>query len=101
VERLLIWSGLDPWLTEAARVDLNGTGLGATGTQVGIDPVPYRLDYTLDAAQDFITRSLSVEVSGEGWSRGIRLTHDGAGGWLCESERHGNIDLLSPGGVPS
>jgi hypothetical protein len=55
VERLLIWSGLDPWLTEAARVDLNGMGLGATGTQVGVDPVPYRLDYTLDAAEDFIT----------------------------------------------
>src|SRR5688572_19281838 len=40
-------------------------GLSATGTQVGVDPLPYRLDYTFDAADGWVTRSLSVEVTGE------------------------------------
>lgn len=94
----MIWRGLDQWLTEAATIHLDATGLRATGTQLGTVPMTYRLDYTLDAAQDFVTRSLSVEISGEGWSRGVRLAHDGTGGWHCESKSHGDVDLPAPGG---
>jgi hypothetical protein len=98
VKRLVIWRGLDCWRAEAARVELTASGVQATGTQLGSDPVAYRLDYTLDAAQNFVTQSLSVEVEGEGWSRGVRLAHDGGGGWHCESEHSGDVDLPAPGG---
>jgi uncharacterized protein len=99
VKRLVIWQGLDGWRAEAASIELTTSGVHATGTQLGSDPVTYRLDYTLDAAQNFVTRSLSVEVTGEGWSRSVRLAHDGAGGWHCESEQSGGVDLPAPGGV--
>jgi hypothetical protein len=96
VKRLVIWRGLDGWRAEAASIELTTSGVHATGTQLGSDPVTYRLDYTLDAAQNFITRNLSVDVTGEGWSRRVRLAHDGAGGWHCESEHAGDVDLPAP-----
>jgi hypothetical protein len=98
MERLLIWRGLGQWFTEAANISLDATGLRAIGTQLGMDPLTYRLDYALDTDQDYITRSLSVDVRGEGWSRGVRVTHSGAGGWHCASKSDGKVELPPPGG---
>jgi RimJ/RimL family protein N-acetyltransferase len=56
---VLMWRGLDAWRTEACEVLLSdgseaspggapsGRRLLAHGTQLGVDPVPYRLDYRL------------------------------------------------------
>jgi uncharacterized protein len=99
--RLVLWSGEDEWRAEAARVDVSDRGLRATGTQLGLDPLAYRLDYELDATDDFKTRSLVVHVAGEGWSRQLSLSHDGTGSWDCEARRAGEVDLPAPGGDPA
>jgi hypothetical protein len=84
--RLVFWRGTEEWLAEAASVDFTGNGMTASGTQLGAEPHPYRLDYRLDAGEDFVTRSLHAEASGEGWTRSIELTHDGEGGWELQGE---------------
>jgi uncharacterized protein len=98
--RLLIWRGLDEWRIEAAEVHLPEDGVGARGTQIGIDPLPYRLSYRLEAPERFVTRSLEIEVAGEGWRRELDLTHDGNGGWRCSGAENGKpqVDLQTPGG---
>jgi hypothetical protein len=98
VRRLLLWSGLDAWRAEAAGVDLTPHGVRASGTQLGVDPLSYRLDYTLDARDNFVTRSLEVAVTGEGWARRLRLSHDGDDGWRCEAEEEGDARLPPAGG---
>jgi uncharacterized protein len=98
LRRLVLWTGLDAWRAEVASLDLTPRGVRAGGTQLGVDPLSYRLDYSLDAGEDFVTRSLSVEVTGEGWSRRIRLSHDGKGGWRCEAEEDGRAHLPPAGG---
>jgi uncharacterized protein len=72
----------------------------ATGTQGGVDPTAYRLDYKLEAPDGFVTRLLEVECAGEGWWRCLTLAHDGQGGWSCEAEAEGDPGLPVPGGDP-
>jgi hypothetical protein len=99
VGRLVIWRGLHDEYIEAARIDLSPNGLGATGTQIGTDPLHYRLEYTLEADRDFITRHLSVEADGDGWSRSVQLAHDGSGRWELQARNDGDVDLPPPGGT--
>jgi uncharacterized protein len=98
--RLLIWRGLDEWRTEAAEIHLTEHGVGARGTQIGLDPLPYRLSYRLEAPERFVTRSLEIEVGGDGWRRELDLTHDGDGSWQCDGAESGEAqaDLPAPGG---
>jgi hypothetical protein len=96
--RLLMWRGLDEWRTEAAEIELGEDGVEARGTQIGLDPLPYRLNYRLEAPERFVTRSLELESSGEGWRRELRLTHDGNGSWQAEGSSNGEVDLPGPGG---
>ena len=96
--QLAIWRGLDAWRVEAATVELTADGVVASGTQIGSDPVAYRLDYDLDAADGFVTRSLVVSAAGRGWRRRLDLRHDGAGSWTCERVAEGALDLPDPGG---
>jgi uncharacterized protein len=95
--RLLIWRGLDQWRTEVAAVRLDPDGVEARGTQIGLDPLPYRLDYRLEAPQRFVTRLLEIEVAGEGWGRRLELSHDGQGSWECKAEESGNPKAELPG----
>ena len=96
--RVVIWEGLDDWRAEVAHVEHGDGELSAKGTQLGVDPLPYRLDYALETAGGLVTRAMRVESSGEGWARRLNLTHDGHGGWRCESEEDGKPDLPPPGG---
>jgi uncharacterized protein len=96
--RLVLWRGTEEWLAEAAAVELTDGGVRATGTQLGADPAPYRLDYQLDAADGFVTGSLRAQASGDGWARQIELSHDGEGGWRYDAEREGEVDFADPGG---
>jgi uncharacterized protein len=97
--RLVVWQGTDAWRAEVAAVTLAGDGVRSRGTQIGAEPVPYRLDYELDAGDGFVTRSLHVEASGEGWGRRLRLAHDGDGGWSAETEEDGQAPFGPPGGA--
>jgi hypothetical protein len=106
MERMLIWAG-EPgwaggWRAEVAKVELAEGGLRATGTQLGVEPIAYRLEYRLDASGDgFATRSLRVDSSGEGWERRLRLERDPGGEWSAEVGGEGGLDLPAPGGDTS
>jgi uncharacterized protein len=89
----LIWSGVEEWLSECTTVDLDGEGLRATGTQLGAEPSPFRVDYRLEAPA-FVTRELELTASGEGWRRHLVLSHDGSGRWDAQVESVGDV----PGG---
>src|SRR4051794_35381706 len=95
--RFVIWRGLDSWRVEAASVELCGHGLTATGTQLGLKPLPYRLDYRLDAAAGHITRAIEIVAGGEGWRRELELRHDGRGRWTCAVQADGD-GPPAPGG---
>jgi hypothetical protein len=102
VERTLVWSGeggWGAWHAELARVALSEEGIRGRGVQLGIDPLPYRLDYTLDATgEGAATRSLRAEASGAGWERRLRLERSDDGEWAVEVGGEGEIDLPAPGG---
>lgn len=90
----LVWSGVEEWLTEAAQVELRDDGLWASGIQLGAEPAPFRVDYRLEAPKNYITSELDLTATAEGWSRHLRLTHDGAGEWRAEVADDGEV----PGG---
>jgi hypothetical protein len=96
--RLVVWSGLDAWRAEVAEVDLTPVGVRARGTQLGVDPLPYRLEYRLVAPEQFVTETLDVEVTGEGWSRRLQLSRDADRGWRCETDEGGTTGLAPAGG---
>jgi uncharacterized protein len=104
MERTLIWTGEGEdrdgdWHDEFTTVEVGETGLRARGTQLGAVPVPYRLDYRLDATgEGFVTRSLRVEAIGAGWERRLRLERDDDGEWTAEVGGTGEADWQAPGG---
>jgi uncharacterized protein len=91
----LVWSGVEEWMTEVAAVELTDGGLSATGTQLGADPVPYRVDYRLEAPEDYVTRELELTATTERWRRRLVLTRDGEGAWRADVEDEGEV----PGGA--
>jgi uncharacterized protein len=103
MELALIWSGEGEdrdgdWHVEFAGVELGEAGLRASGTQLGAVPVPYRLDYRLDATgEGFTTRTLQVEATGAGWRRRLRLERDPGGEWTVESAADGPRALDADG----
>ncbi len=92
--RFMIWTGVEEWMTEAAAVELTDGGLSATGTQLAADPIPFRVDYRLEAPDDYVTRELELTATAEGWRRRLLLTHDGDGAWHADAEDAGEV----PGG---
>jgi hypothetical protein len=96
VESLLTWTGTDAWRAETAHVRLEGDRLAASGVQLGVDPVPYRLDYLVETGPGWVTRLLEVSVVGSGWRRSARLEHTDAGRWTYRSGGTGDVDLPEP-----
>lgn len=98
-ERTIVWEGTDVWRAEVAVVDLGVDRVRARGTQLGVDPLPYRLEYELDTTAGWETHRLQVRSSGAGWIREIDLRHDGAGRWRCDATATGDVPgLAEPGG---
>jgi uncharacterized protein len=91
--RFVLWSGVDEWRAEAAQVELAPEGVRARGTQLGVDPVAYRLDYELDAPDRFITRALRLRAAGDGWSRRLELTRNPQGVWEAQRWEEGDAEL--------
>jgi hypothetical protein len=97
--RVVAWRGLDSWRSEVAAFDLDPDGIIAEGTQVAVDPAPYRLDYRLEAPRAFVTQRLTVRCVGSGWWRRLDLGHDGEGNWHATAEAGGcDARLPDPGG---
>jgi hypothetical protein len=98
---LLSWAGTDDWRAESARVVLAGDTMSATGVQLGVVPVPYRLDYTLTTGARWRTRTLDVAAAGDGWERTLHLARDDDGRWSCDGGGTGDVDLPAAGGDPA
>jgi uncharacterized protein len=96
VESLLVWAGTDAWRAETAHVRLEGDRLAASGVQLGVDPLPYRLDYLLETGPAWATRVLEVSSVGSGWRRSARLERDDDGRWTYHSGGTGDVDLPEP-----
>ena len=98
VQRLLLWRGTDDWRTELARVRLDGDSLRADGTQIGVEPLAYQLEYKLETGPRFVTRSLTVSAQGDGWIRSLALSRADDGKWRIDAEHEGAAPLEAPGG---
>jgi hypothetical protein len=96
--RLLLWSGIGSWRAEASQVTLAADRLSATGTQMGVDPLPYRLDYHLETRARWVTSRLVVVSCGDGWRRHLDLRRAGEGAWTCTVKKDGDVDLPPAGG---
>lgn len=92
--RFLVWSGVEEWLTEAAEIELGRDGLRATGSHLWAEPVPFRIDYRLEAPQRYVTKEIELTTTAQGWRRHLLLRHDGSGAWRAEVEDEGDV----PGG---
>jgi hypothetical protein len=90
----------DPFGVEFAEIRLRPDRLAANGVAIGAEPVPYRLDYTLETAPGFVTSRLRVTSRGEGWHRTLDLRRDDAGAWSVAAEEHGDVEMASAGGDP-
>jgi hypothetical protein len=95
---ILVWSGTDAWRAEMVQLELGADRLTATGTQLGIDPLPYRVEYELDTGAHWVTRRLQLTATGDGWTRRLDLRSDGTGHWESTSSNEGDVDLPTPGG---
>jgi uncharacterized protein len=84
--RLYIWRGLEEWLAEAALIELYDERLTARGTQLGVEPEPYRVDYELTTGSGFITRRLSLTARTATAERNLELVRESDGGWSADSK---------------
>jgi hypothetical protein len=96
-----VWRGLDAFRTEYAEVKLHAERLLARGTQIGVEPLPYQARYSLDTREGFETARLTVDVTGESWSRRLDLVCDGEGAWHISADAAGDGALPDPGGDPA
>ena len=96
--RVVAWNKEGLAGAEFAVVDLAGDGLRAEGSAVGFQPVPYRLEYMLVAGRGFVTDSIVVVVSGDGWGRQLQLARAGDGTWSVKAGQRGSVELPDVGG---
>jgi hypothetical protein len=95
---MYVWAKDQPFGAELADVTVTGATLSATGVAIGSAPTPYRLEYELTTAEDFVTTRLVVRSAGQGWRRGLVLQRSDSGVWSCTTEAEGEADLPPPGG---
>lgn len=79
--RSVAWVKEDPFGVEFADASLSADSLSAQGVAVGTDPSPYRLDYSLESGESFVTTRLQVTARGEGWEHTLDLRRSAAGEW--------------------
>ena len=60
--RVYVWAGTDAARLEIAYVQLGGDALTARGTQIGVEPEPYRHDYVVETGRGFVSERLQAEV---------------------------------------
>ncbi len=99
--RAVAWAKDDPFGAEFAQIALSAKHLTADGVAIGSEPIPYRLDYTLETASGFVTSRLRVRSRGEGWRRTLDLRRDAAGAWSVTAGEDGDADLPVAGGDPA
>jgi hypothetical protein len=90
--RAVAWVKDDPPGMELAEVRLTGSTLAASGIAIGSDPVPYRLDYSLETGAGFVTSALQVEARGEGLHATLDLRRSPAGRWSADGEERSELE---------
>lgn len=99
--RSVAWSKPANYGVEFALVDLGADRLRADGFAIGFEPEPYRLEYTIETVSRFVTSSVVVAASGDGWARRLELSRGTGGAWVARAEHQGTADLPPPGGDTS
>jgi hypothetical protein len=89
--RLLVWRGLEEWLAEVCEVTLDGDSLHASGTQLGAEPHPYRLDYELTTGARWVTERLVVTARDAQGRRSLDLRRAADGGWTANGEAQPHV----------
>jgi uncharacterized protein len=84
MERLVVWRGLDDWRAEVSHVRRDGERLSAQGTQIGVSPDPYRLDYSLRTGREFVTETLELSLLRGGALKRLLLSRAAAGSWTAD-----------------
>jgi hypothetical protein len=83
---------------EFADITLSANSLSASGVAIAADPLPYRVDYTLETGDRFVTSRLEVTTHGQGWRRTLDLRRNPEGEWTADTTVEGEPDLPPPGG---
>jgi hypothetical protein len=97
--RAVAWVKEDPPGAEFAEVRLTPGRLAARGVAIGSEPVPYRLDYTLQTGPGFVTARLYATAVGEGWRRSLDLRRTRLGTWSMVTGQEGDVPLGPTGGA--
>ncbi len=84
MERLVIWRGLGEWRAEASYVRIEDGSLSAYGTQLGAEPEPYRLDYSLRTGADYVTETLELSLLRGGALKRLVLARKPDGSWTAD-----------------
>ncbi len=72
--RVFVWRGTDAPRFEIAYVaSLEGERLTARGTQIGVEPEPYRMHYVVETGRGFISNRLQAEVETTSGARSLDL----------------------------
>jgi hypothetical protein len=77
---------------ELAEVCLTGSTMAASGVAIGSDPIPYRLDLSLETGEEFVTSALRVEARGEGLHATLDLRRSPAGRWNANGEERPELE---------
>jgi hypothetical protein len=85
--RTVAWVKEDPFGVEFADATFSGGRMAAAGVAVGTDPHPYRLDYSLETGEGYVTSRLAVAAVGEGMRKELDLRRASTGEWTA------NFDL--------
>ena len=101
IRRAVGWEKKRRFGIEFADVRVSASRLSALGVAIGADPLPYRLDYTLETRRRFITSRLRLTARGDGWRRRLDLRRSPTGDWSAIAEAEGDAPLPPPGGDPA
>jgi uncharacterized protein len=92
MERLVVWRGLDEWRAEVSHVRLDDDRLNAQGTQIGVSPDPYRLDYSLRTGSDFVTETLELSLLRGGALKRLLLSRAADGSWTADDRPLADVE---------
>jgi uncharacterized protein len=100
-DRFVVWDKEGRFGTEAVDVTLHADRLTARGVALGWEPLPYRLEFSIETGASWITSHLAVTTAGEGWRRHLDLRRSAEGRWSVDAGSDGLVDLPPSGGDPA
>jgi len=99
--RLVAWVKENGYGVELVDLDLSVDRLTAGGVAIGWEPIPYRLDFTLETGPGWVTTRLNVTAKGDGWSRTLDLRRSDSGVWTADASAVADVELEPAGGDPT